>query len=193
MAGNRLRPHIELGASIGWHVANHGTRGSTPTARGESTARADPRRTGVGPASLRDRGPGRAYPGGVQACAGHHRDSIGVIDRPVRTVRYRGRRPASRGNHPPPLARGRSRRLAEGVHAVRTLGEKRPGRETGALIRLHILVEVQTEETFVNNVLGPALAEQNVFVDAHRITTGRKRGRTFRGGLLIVAARRPRP
>lgn len=33
-------------------------------------------------------------------------------------------------------------------------------------------------------MLGPALAEQNVFVDAHRITTGRKRGRTFRGGLL---------
>ena len=52
------------------------------------------------------------------------------------------------------------------------------------MIRLHILVEGQTEETFVNNVLRPALAERMVFTYAHRITTGRKHGRNFRGGLL---------
>jgi Domain of unknown function (DUF4276) len=52
-----------------------------------------------------------------------------------------------------------------------------------SLIRLHVLAEGQTEEGFVNGILKPALAAHNVFVDAHRITTGRHRGRLFRGGL----------
>lgn len=34
----------------------------------------------------------------------------------------------------------------------------------------------------MNEVLAPALAAHNVFVDTHSITTGRKHGRTFRGG-----------
>ena len=33
-------------------------------------------------------------------------------------------------------------------------------------------------------MLGPALSESTIFVNAHRITTGRKRGRAFRGGLI---------
>ena len=64
------------------------------------------------------------------------------------------------------------------------MGEERPGRETRPLIRLHILVEGQTEETFVNNVLALALAGRTIVVDARQITTGRKRGRNFRGGLI---------
>jgi hypothetical protein len=52
------------------------------------------------------------------------------------------------------------------------------------LIRLHILAEGQTEETFVNQVLAPALGESGVFVDAHCITTGRRRGQVFRGGVV---------
>lgn len=64
------------------------------------------------------------------------------------------------------------------------MGKECLRRETDTLIRLHILVEGQTEETFVNTVLGPSLAERMVFADTHRITTGRKRGRRFRGGLV---------
>ncbi|MGO9227854.1 MAG: DUF4276 family protein [Bryobacteraceae bacterium] len=52
------------------------------------------------------------------------------------------------------------------------------------MIRLHAVVEGQTEETFVNNVLAPELGPLGVGVDAHRVTTGRMKARTFRGGLL---------
>ena len=64
------------------------------------------------------------------------------------------------------------------------MGEERGGREAGALIRLHVLAEGQTEEGFVNEVLAPELASHDVFVDVHRITTGRRHGRVFRGGLV---------
>jgi Domain of unknown function (DUF4276) len=63
------------------------------------------------------------------------------------------------------------------------VGEKRGGREAFALIRLHVLAEGQTEESFVNEVLAPELGAHAVFADAHRITTGRRHGRLFRGGL----------
>jgi hypothetical protein len=52
------------------------------------------------------------------------------------------------------------------------------------MIRLHAVVEGQTEETFVNNVLAPQFGPLDVIVDAHRVTTGRMKARTFRGGLL---------
>jgi len=52
------------------------------------------------------------------------------------------------------------------------------------MIRLHAVVEGQTEETFINSVLAPELGRLRIFVDAHRITTERTRLRTFRGGLL---------
>ena len=51
------------------------------------------------------------------------------------------------------------------------------------MIRLHAVVEGQTEETFVNQVLAPHLAARNIYIDAHRVTTGRKRGRKYRGGI----------
>jgi uncharacterized protein DUF4276 len=50
------------------------------------------------------------------------------------------------------------------------------------LIRLHLVVEEQTEEAFVNEILAPELSSAEVFVDAHSITTGRKGGRLYRGG-----------
>ena len=46
------------------------------------------------------------------------------------------------------------------------------------------LVEGQTEEGFVNRILAPELGMYGVFADAHRITTGRRHGRAFRGGLV---------
>lgn len=63
------------------------------------------------------------------------------------------------------------------------MGKKCCRRETFTLIRLHILVEGQTEEGLINNILAPELGAYNVFADTHRITTGRRHGQIFRGGL----------
>jgi hypothetical protein len=52
------------------------------------------------------------------------------------------------------------------------------------LIRLHAVVEGQTEETFFRDILAHVLAGHEIYADVHRITTGRKRTVTFRGGLL---------
>lgn len=52
------------------------------------------------------------------------------------------------------------------------------------MIRLNIIVEGQSEETFVNKILGPHLGGFNVFVSARRVETGRKRGKIFRGGMI---------
>jgi hypothetical protein len=64
------------------------------------------------------------------------------------------------------------------------VGEKHIGGQTIPLIRLHVIVEGQTEEGFVNQLLAPELGAHGVFVDAHCITTGRHHGRVFRGGLV---------
>jgi hypothetical protein len=52
------------------------------------------------------------------------------------------------------------------------------------VIRLHFVVEGQSEETFVNQLLAPELAERATIVDVRRITTGRKRGVPHRGGFV---------
>lgn len=49
-------------------------------------------------------------------------------------------------------------------------------------MRLHFVVEGQTEETFVRDILAPELGANRVFCDAHRVTTGRRKGKVFRGG-----------
>lgn len=55
------------------------------------------------------------------------------------------------------------------------------------MIRLHIVAEGQTEETFVNRVLAPYLGERNVFVNAHCVTTRRHHGKVWRGGMRRYA------
>jgi hypothetical protein len=50
------------------------------------------------------------------------------------------------------------------------------------LIRLHVVVEGQTEEGFINEVLAPELGSRDIFINAHSITTGRRHGQVFRGG-----------
>lgn len=50
-------------------------------------------------------------------------------------------------------------------------------------VRLNFIVEGQTEETFVNLVLTPHLAINSVWCSARCVTTGRKRGVAYRGGL----------
>src|SRR5579885_3026387 len=64
---------------------------------------------------------------------------------------------------------------------------------TDGVTRLNILVEGQTEEAFVRDVLGPHLNSRSVFVACRRIETSRRRekstGQTFifRGGLESYA------
>lgn len=51
-------------------------------------------------------------------------------------------------------------------------------------MRLHFVVEGQTEETFVRDLLAPQLGTKGVFCDVHRVTTGRRRGKLYRGGMV---------
>ncbi len=54
-------------------------------------------------------------------------------------------------------------------------------------MRLHFVVEGQTEETFVRNLLAPELGVRGIYCDAHRVTTGRRRGEVYRGGVVSFA------
>ncbi len=54
-------------------------------------------------------------------------------------------------------------------------------------MRLHLVVEGQTEETFIRNLLAPELGAMGIYCDAHRVTTGRRRGKVYRGGLVSFA------
>ncbi len=51
--------------------------------------------------------------------------------------------------------------------------------------RLHILVEGETEESFVKELIVPHLANLNIFTTTSRVTTSRKikKGRVYKGGL----------
>ena len=52
------------------------------------------------------------------------------------------------------------------------------------MIRLNIIVEGQTEETFVRDLLAPHLGQHQVFVWARSVETGRRKQRIYRGGLV---------
>ena len=51
-------------------------------------------------------------------------------------------------------------------------------------MRLHFVVEGQAEETFVRDILAPELGGRRIFCDAHRVTTGRRKGKMYRGGMV---------
>ncbi|WP_129630991.1 DUF4276 family protein [Candidatus Oscillochloris fontis] len=51
------------------------------------------------------------------------------------------------------------------------------------MIRLHFIVEGQTEETFVNRVLSHFLGQYMISVDVRRIETSRRSGKIYRGGI----------
>ncbi len=53
----------------------------------------------------------------------------------------------------------------------------------GRLVRLNFLVEGQTEQAFVVKVLAPVLAGADILCCAALVSTGRKHGRIFRGGV----------
>ncbi|MEW6051686.1 MAG: DUF4276 family protein [Candidatus Zixiibacteriota bacterium] len=50
-------------------------------------------------------------------------------------------------------------------------------------IRLHLVVEGQTEETFVNQLLKPHLANFSVWADVRSVETSRRKTRVYRGGV----------
>ncbi len=52
------------------------------------------------------------------------------------------------------------------------------------MIRLHMVVEGQTEEAFVNNVLRDHLATHGIYADTRCVETGRYHGTVYRGGLV---------
>ncbi len=54
-------------------------------------------------------------------------------------------------------------------------------------VRLHFIVEGQTEEAFVNRILSPYLAKKRIWAKARCVMTSRKRGRKFRGGIRKYA------
>lgn len=58
------------------------------------------------------------------------------------------------------------------------------------MIRLHIVAEGQTEETFANNTLIEHFAGFGVFADVRCVETSRTRRRVHRGGLREYAKRR---
>jgi hypothetical protein len=60
------------------------------------------------------------------------------------------------------------------------------------MIRLNMIVEGQTEETFVRDVLTEHLAARSVFVSCRCVETSRdrKHGKVYRGGLLSYARAR---
>ncbi len=55
------------------------------------------------------------------------------------------------------------------------------------MVRLHMVVEGQTEEAFINTMLVEHLAQYNVFADVRCVQASRRRGKIFRGGLLDYA------
>ncbi|WP_224364955.1 DUF4276 family protein [Hyalangium versicolor] len=52
------------------------------------------------------------------------------------------------------------------------------------MIRLNIIVEGPTEETFVRDLLAPHLGQHQVFASARSAETGRRKGHIFRGGVV---------
>ncbi len=57
-------------------------------------------------------------------------------------------------------------------------------------VRLHFIVEGQTEETFVNRVLRPHLATLSIWVKVRCVMTSHKRGVKHRGGIRRYAQAR---
>ena len=63
------------------------------------------------------------------------------------------------------------------------MGEKRLRGETSTVTYLNIIVEGQTEETFVRDVLAPYWGSRGIYAVARSVETGRKNNRIFRGGV----------
>jgi hypothetical protein len=63
------------------------------------------------------------------------------------------------------------------------VGKKCYRRETLGLVFINIIAEGQTEEEFVNKILAPFFGEKQIFLRVRCVETGKKNGKTFRGGM----------
>ena len=54
-------------------------------------------------------------------------------------------------------------------------------------VRLHFVVEGQTERRFVENILRPHLADRSIWVAARCVETSRSRRRKYSGGVRDYA------
>ena len=79
---------------------------------------------------------------------------------------------AEQASRIPTLRTGSGSPLAGRLQARRPLGEKRDRRAAQRMKHLHVLVEGQTEETFVWDVLAPHLLEFDLFLNPVILTTG---------------------
>jgi acyl-CoA-binding protein len=52
------------------------------------------------------------------------------------------------------------------------------------MIRVNIITEGQTEETFVRDILAPEFGTKEIFLTARSVETSRSKSRVYRGGLL---------
>jgi hypothetical protein len=64
------------------------------------------------------------------------------------------------------------------------MAEKSFGREAGQVIRVHVFVEGQTEETFIKELLYHDLLSRNIYLNPILICTNRPLGRDGKGGLV---------
>lgn len=65
------------------------------------------------------------------------------------------------------------------------MGEKLVGRKTKLMRKVHILVEGQTEETFIKSIIQTHLYSFNIFLNPVIITTKKtKSGKKFKGGII---------
>ncbi|NUM37070.1 MAG: DUF4276 family protein, partial [Candidatus Brocadiae bacterium] len=54
-------------------------------------------------------------------------------------------------------------------------------------VRVNIIVEGQTEETFMRDVLAPELADSGIYISARCVETTRKQHKIYRGGMTTFA------
>jgi len=54
-------------------------------------------------------------------------------------------------------------------------------------VRLHVVAEGQTEETYAKTVLVPHLSHFEIYASVRAVETGRRRGKTYRGGIRTYA------
>jgi hypothetical protein len=67
------------------------------------------------------------------------------------------------------------------------MGKECVGREALKMVRLHMVVEGQTEETFVRSLLVEYLGSYNISTDVRLVETGRHRATIYKGGMTTYA------
>jgi hypothetical protein len=67
------------------------------------------------------------------------------------------------------------------------VGKEHHRRSALTVVRLHALVEGQSEEAFIKHILAPHLGSHQISMDVRMVSTNAARGRTGRGGVTTYA------